>query len=336
MLLQPAVRELYKGREELHSLPGAGEMSEIGKFTIPLFVGTVMNWALLGTLAVQVYIYYLAFPKDRRLSKLVVAFVVLAEILQTLVNSRDTLRILGSGWGNPQVLNDVGLAWFSVPVLGALIASVGQIFFAWRIYIISKRLYVPILIAQVTAVQLAAGVWTGVDIIHAKEWSEFPILKPPEIWLSATAASDLIIVASMVFYLRKAQQQEFKRISNFKATLSRILKITVETGVLCAVCAVVDLYLFVAFDGNNYHLGVCIWLSKLYSNSILVMLNSRAHIGHEIVPPGNVGMSQITDMVFLSAQDPIEVSLDMRASDTNGDVRQDDEHLNELHPEKMV
>ncbi|KAF7349381.1 hypothetical protein MSAN_01727900 [Mycena sanguinolenta] len=330
-------------------------MADFGKFTIPLFVGTVMNWALLGTLTVQIYIYYLAFPNDRRSSKFVVAFVVLAEFLQTLSNSRDTFHILGSGWGNPQVLNDVGLAWFSVPVLGSLIASVGQIFFAWRIYIIAKSLYVPILITQVTAVQLAAGIWTGIDVIHAKEWSEFPVLKPPEVWLSATAASDLMIVTSMVFYLRKAQQPEFRRKTNFTATLSRIIKvsthsqivndihtfveITVETGVLCAVCAIIDLYLFIAFDGNSYHLGVCIWLSKVYSNSILLILNSRAHIGHEIVSPGNIGMSQITEVVFLSAQDSasaIEVSLDMQASNMNGEVLENDGHLDEIHLEKIV
>ncbi|KAJ6493036.1 hypothetical protein C8R45DRAFT_825063, partial [Mycena sanguinolenta] len=113
------------------------------------FVGTVIDWALLGTLVVQVYIYYLAFPKDRRSSKLVVAFVVVAECLQTLADSRDSIRMFGTGWGNPQVLDDIGWAWFSVPILGSLsktsprssevsvtlilelVASVGQMFFAW-------------------------------------------------------------------------------------------------------------------------------------------------------------------------------------------------------------
>ncbi|KAF7349378.1 hypothetical protein MSAN_01727600 [Mycena sanguinolenta] len=154
-------------------------MSEIGKLTIPLFVGTVMNWALLGTLAVQVYIYYLAFPNDRRSTKIVVAFVGIAEILQTLADSRDTIRTFGAGWGNPDILNEVGWAWFSVPILGSIIASVGQIFFAWRIHIIAKSLYVPILIALIVVFQLGAGIWTGVDIIRAKEFSQFRHLKPP-------------------------------------------------------------------------------------------------------------------------------------------------------------
>ncbi|KAJ7243156.1 hypothetical protein B0H12DRAFT_1023167, partial [Mycena haematopus] len=84
------------------------------------FVGTVINWALLGTLSVQVYIYYLAFPKDLRVSKIVVGFVAVAEILQTLGDSRDTIRMFGAGWGNQEILNEVGWAWFSVPILGSL------------------------------------------------------------------------------------------------------------------------------------------------------------------------------------------------------------------------
>ncbi|KAF7349360.1 hypothetical protein MSAN_01725800 [Mycena sanguinolenta] len=241
-------------------------MSDVGKLTIPLFVGTVANWGLLGALVVQVYIYYLAFPKDRLVSKIVVA----------LVRAYPWLPYRKRG---PDI-------------------------FAWRIYIIAKSLYVPVIIAIVTIFQLGAGIWTGVDIIRARVFSQFRLLIPPEAWLSATAACDLIIVAGMVFYLLKAKQPEFR--TKTKATLSRIIKLTVETGVLCALSALADLYLFVAFDGNNYHLGVCIWLSKVYSNSILVILNSRAHIGHDVVPPGGTDrVTRMTDVAFHSFGDPV-------------------------------
>jgi hypothetical protein len=52
--------------------------------------------------------------------------------------------------------------------------------------------------------------------------------------------------------------------------------------VLCALFALVNLYLFVTYSSENYHLGICIWLSKVYSNSMMVVLNSRAHIGHDL------------------------------------------------------
>ncbi|KAJ6606304.1 hypothetical protein DFH09DRAFT_1119776 [Mycena vulgaris] len=273
---------------------------EVGKLTIPLFIGTVLNWALLGSLVVQVYIYFLAFPNDRRVNKILVAFICVAETLQTLGDSRNTIRSFGAGWGDPKVLDDVGWAWLSVPILGSTIAAVGQLFFAWRIWIIGKNLWVPGVITAVTTVQLGAGIWTGVEIARARHFSRlsFSALKPPVAWLAATAASDLLIVTGTVFYVLKARQPGFQ--SSTQAVLGRIIKVTVETGLLCAIFASVDLYLFVAFNGNNYHLAVCIWLSKVYSNSIMVILNSRAYIGHTPPPGGGGRMTGMTDIMFQS------------------------------------
>ncbi|KAF8128803.1 hypothetical protein K438DRAFT_1888211 [Mycena galopus ATCC 62051] len=264
---------------------------EVGKLTIPIFIGTVVNWALFGALAVQVYLYFLAFPKDHRSFKSVVLFIFLAEILQTLGDSRDTVVAFGSGWGNPNSLDKVGWVWFSVPIIGSTIASVGQLFFAWRISIIGHTLYIPVLIAAITAVQFGAGIWTGVLIVRAGRFSllNFDRLKPPVAWLAATAACDLVIVFATVFYMLRARQTEFKTptqtnstISRTNSPISRIVRLSVETGVLCAVSAIAILVIYVVYDGNNYHLGICIWLSKVYSNSMMVIFNSRAYFGHAV------------------------------------------------------
>jgi hypothetical protein len=64
-------------------------------------------------------LYFLAFPKDRQLNKIIVGFIFLVEILQTLGDSRDAIVTFGSGWGNPDSLDHVGWAWLSVPILGS-------------------------------------------------------------------------------------------------------------------------------------------------------------------------------------------------------------------------
>ncbi|KAJ7088145.1 hypothetical protein C8R44DRAFT_751976 [Mycena epipterygia] len=280
-------------------------MFEIGQLTIPL-----------------VCLYFLAFPKDPRFSKTLVVSIFLAEILQTLGDSRDTIRSFGAGWGNPEILDEVGWAWFSVPILGSTIASAGQMFFAWRIYIISnKSVFIPTVIAIVTAVQLGAGIWSGVEICRAKKFSllEFDSLRPPVVWLTGTALADLIIVCGMSFYLIKARQPGIP--SSTYAVLSRIIKVTVETGFLCAVFALVDLSLFVAFNGNNYHLAVCIWFSKVYSNSIILILNSRAHIGHEFPAGDRMSMSGMTEVVFRSRGNPASaLQVTVETSRTEGSI----------------
>ncbi|KAF7289882.1 DNA-mis-repair domain-containing protein [Mycena indigotica] len=261
----------------------AGSMSvpNISKLTTPLFIGTVLNWALLGTLVVQVFIYYHAFPKDARSTKLIVAFVFLLDLLQTFGDTSDSMVSLAIHWGQPYILDEVRMAWFSVPVLGSLIASVCQLFFARRIRVLSRRLLVPVIICLVTAVQLAFGIWSGVQIARAGRFSRlvFNYLQPPVVWLSATALSDLTIVVGTTYYLRKMKPEPgFNR--RLDASISRVIKTSVETGLLCAIAAAIVLALFVSFDGNQYHLSVCLWLTKVYTNSIMVILNSRAEIVH--------------------------------------------------------
>ncbi|KAJ7499279.1 hypothetical protein FB451DRAFT_1384987 [Mycena latifolia] len=288
--------------------------AEIGKLTTPVFIGTLLNWALFGVLGVQVGIYFIAFPKDRPYSKILVLFVFLIEILETLANTRDTLRLFGAGWGNMDVLDEVGWAWFSVPIIGSISAAVGQGFFARRIYILGQKNYH----VQLTALQLGAGIWSGIEICLAKRFSQlqYTNVKPTDTWLAATSACDLIIVSSMAFYLLKSRNSEF-RYTN--AIVSRILKMTVETGLLCAVFAIVDLYLFTKFKGTNYHLSLCIGLSKVYSNSILLILNSRAHIAHG-TPPTEMRLN-FSDVVFTGTK----VSTRAEMNDGDSSVHMDSE-----------
>ncbi|KAJ6546838.1 hypothetical protein B0H19DRAFT_1265828 [Mycena capillaripes] len=270
---------------------------DIGKLTIPLFLGTLINWALLGALVVQFYLYFIAFPKDQKRFKAFVVLIFIAEILQTLSDTHDTIRTFGSGYGNWDLLDVVGWSFFSVPIIGSIIACGGQIFFAWRIYIISRSLVIPVIIAVITSFQLGAGIWTGVEIGRAQRFSllKFDYFKAPVAWLSATAACDLLIVASTCYYLLKSGRLGFHRSTD--RIVSRIIKVTVETGLFCALFALLDLALFIRYNGNNYHLAVCIELSKVYSNSIMIILNSRAHIGHK--PPTNeTHVLQHSEVVF--------------------------------------
>ncbi|KAJ7128291.1 hypothetical protein C8R46DRAFT_656044 [Mycena filopes] len=270
----------------------------VGRFTIPTFIGTLLNWALLGALAVQVYLYFYAFPRDKLIFKLAVGSIMIAEIMQTLGSTHDAIVVFGKGWGAPQNLDLIGWAFFSCPIMGATIASVSQTFFAWRISILGGSCLIPGVIMGITAMQFSAAIWTSVLLLRVETFSQLQIhlLKPPAVWLAATASADIIIVAATVFYVIRKKQASVNFSRTTLAALSRVLKVTVETGVLCAIFASVNLYLFIQYDGNNYHLGVCNWFSKIYSNSILIIMNSRAHIGH--LPPDGTGPG--TEVVFSS------------------------------------
>ncbi|KAF8995093.1 hypothetical protein BDQ17DRAFT_1430595 [Cyathus striatus] len=252
----------------------------IAKLTGPLLLGHLFNWGLFGCLAVQCYIYYLSFPNDRMLPKVLVSVVIVIETLQTILSTRDAFRNFGTGWGNLADLDAVGWLWFSVPVLGSLITSMSQIFFAWRIYILSKQLYIPILVTLISTVQCVFGLWGGIyaHILGVFSEVQHHAYRITSVWLGGTALCDFIIAISMIYYLSRSR-------TGFRTTnilISKIIRVTVETGLICAAFAILDLAFFLRWQDNNYHLAPSIALSKLYANSLLVVLNARVRLSGDV------------------------------------------------------
>ncbi|THU87440.1 hypothetical protein K435DRAFT_762603 [Dendrothele bispora CBS 962.96] len=236
----------------------------------------MFNWALLGTLSVQAYIYYLAFPNDRKYIKALAVFILCIEFVQTVLATIDAFRNFGYGWGNMISLNEVGILWLSVPAMTGIISCLAQLFYAWRIWILSQSYYIPVFVTLLALIQGASGIWTGVNAFHIGLFSEVLLENGTStiVWLGGTALCDIIIAASMIYYLSRSR-------SGFRATnaiLSKLIRITVETGFITAALAVVDLSMFLAFEQANYHLTPSITLSKLYSNSLMTLLNSRVRI----------------------------------------------------------
>ncbi|PFH47148.1 hypothetical protein AMATHDRAFT_68360 [Amanita thiersii Skay4041] len=269
------------------------------QLTGPLYLGDIFNWALFGVLSVQTYIYFLAFPNDRVIpTKAIVFLIFVSELVQTVVTTRDGSNIFGYGWGDLGTLNLVGLQWFSVPLMTGTISAVIQLFYAWRIWILSHQPYIPVFISLVALLQGGAGIWSGINAKLIGIFSQIQLRNgtPTIVWLSGTAVCDALIAFCMIYYLSKSR-------TGFRATnelLVKLIRITVETGLITATVAVVDLIMFLAFEKANYHAVPAMVLSKLYSNSLLVLLNARVRI----VGGRNVGTATIDDTLSWAQSAP--------------------------------
>ncbi|PFH47147.1 hypothetical protein AMATHDRAFT_50523 [Amanita thiersii Skay4041] len=167
------------------------------------------------------------------------------------------------------ILDQVGWQWFSIPLMTGAISAITQIFYAWRIWILSHRPYIPIVITLLALVQGGAGIWSGVNAKLIGIFSQIQTRNGTStiVWLVGTAVCDVLIAVCMIYYLSKSR-------AGFRATnelLVKLIRITVETGLVTAAVAVVDLAMFLAFKDANYHIVPSITLSKLYSNSLLVV-----------------------------------------------------------------
>lgn len=109
----------------------------------------------------------------------------------------------------------------------------------------------------------------GVSCIYCEHSSTYLTndLHIYQTWLVSAAVSDVGIALSMIYYLIGSQ-------TGIKSTgllITKIIRVSVETGLVCAGLSCLDLILFLVFPNTNFHLTPSIALCKLYSNSLLVV-----------------------------------------------------------------
>ncbi|KAF8963794.1 hypothetical protein BDZ97DRAFT_1758398 [Flammula alnicola] len=247
----------------------------------PLLVGYILNWGLYGVLSMQVYLYYLAFPNDRPRHKALVYGAFLLESTQTFLFTSSAFRTFAKGFGNPQVLDQVDILWFSVSIMsgigegpilcwsGSLQQFLDDCFGSDQIYCCNHN--------AVCVHPIGGSIAIGIQAKQAVLFSNF--LKTNSfvtagIWEGGSAACDIIIAVSMSYYLRRRDTG----IKETQVLVSRIIRLTIETGTLTAAIAIVTLILtFLPGRPTFYQASVSV-LGKVYSNSMMVAFNSRMRI----------------------------------------------------------
>ncbi|KAK0241167.1 hypothetical protein EDD85DRAFT_1020027 [Armillaria nabsnona] len=249
----------------------------IERLSGPLVVAYLLHWGLFGTLSVQLYLYYLAFPKDRNFTKYLVYGLYVVEFVQTILVTHDAFAVFGYGFGDLEALIDVHFGWLVSPIMGAAAAFVGQCFYAYRIFILSRSRIVPIFIICVSLTSAVAAIITGIDSFCASDITKIDDRKMSisvGISCGGLALCDIVIATCMTYYLMRSNTG-FRRT---QVLVTKLIRLTIETGSLTAVVALVTFILFFAFPHQAFYGTPALIISKLYANTIYMVLNSRIRI----------------------------------------------------------
>ncbi|ETW75408.1 hypothetical protein HETIRDRAFT_456021 [Heterobasidion irregulare TC 32-1] len=244
--------------------PLPGVPADIALVQGPLLLGYLFGYGLFGVLVVQMYFYHLNFPKDDRWIKIFVWIVFSAEILSSVFSTIAAWQGLAAGWGDLDSLAAPTWSFTTLPPICGFISSCVQIFFCWRISVLGKSRILPLFIAVISILSWAMAFYCGIK-------ARTPVLKinelDPEVWLTGSAVCDVMIAVVMVRFLIRASSSSHWM--ETKDMLNKLIKLTVETGMITAFGATIELIFFWVFHHNNIHF-------ILYSNTILATLNARA------------------------------------------------------------
>lgn len=249
--------------------------SDLYKITGPLLISCFLGLILYGILCDQVYIYYISFPNDYLATKTVVCVLWLVETVQTVSNIIDTFDTFCYNFGNVSELDNLHLTWFMIPILSGFVGCIAQSFYAWRMYKFSKKArWLCITLSVIAFAQFGAAICCGLQVRKYDRYSDLQknskVKVAVVIWLSGAALCDAAIALCMTYLLSRAQTG----LKSTQALLSRLIRLTIETGTTTAALALVNIALFLAYP-NNYHTVPAKCLIKMYSNTVLAVCNSR-------------------------------------------------------------
>ncbi|KAF8799753.1 hypothetical protein BYT27DRAFT_7200985 [Phlegmacium glaucopus] len=266
--------------------------SDLRTVATSLIVALAINWGLLGMLCLQVYTYYIAFPQDHLLPKLQVYGVLFCECVQSAVVAYDVVTALVKSLGDPNELDLLRTLWFTIPVAGGITGGVGQLFFAYRIWMISSELKPTIIIAAFSVASVCSAMFSAEAFFRAKTFSillsgdmGFPSIAA---WNGIGAICDLSIALSMPYFLMR----HGTGLRSTHIMIVRLVRLLIEIGGLTAIMAILHLCLY--SSRNEIFVIPGLSMSKLYATTMLVILNNRLKIEGGRFEQGDVEESTLS------------------------------------------
>ncbi|KAF9252470.1 hypothetical protein L218DRAFT_813526, partial [Marasmius fiardii PR-910] len=197
-----------------------------------------------------------------------VLYLFIAETVNSAMNIAMIYKLLVVQWGS-----ETATTYFpEFPILTVFISTPIQIFVAHRIQVISHSIWIPIIIVLLSFVSMGGGIWTGVMVKVVKLLLRKPELHSPALtWLLPSAFVDLTITASLYSSL-------VRRRTGIKQTdhlINRILRLTVQTGLITTILALLDVICFLVSPHTTINFIWDLALSKVYTNALLSTLNAR-------------------------------------------------------------
>ncbi|KAG7096183.1 hypothetical protein E1B28_003633 [Marasmius oreades] len=239
----------------------------------PMLIGVFFNVMLWGIMAVQTMAYFQRYKMDALILRFFVSYLIIAETVNSILGMAMVYNLLVTEWGSKNATIYFPELLLADPLLTVLISTPIQIFVAYRIQIISQVIWIPIIVVLLALVSMGGGLWTSVMVRMVKLFARKPELHTPALtWLLASAIADVAITISLCWSLAQ-RKTGFKRTDDM---INRVLRLTVQTGLITAVFALLDVICFLALPRSTINFIWDFALSKLYTNALLSTLNARA------------------------------------------------------------
>jgi len=201
-----------------------------------------------------------------------VGFLFCVSILQTTMDYKNAYRTFVQYFGDFSHFDHQDWSLWGEIVVTACIGTIAQSFFLERCYRATKSKVFLCIGGAAIALSLACGIGSTVQFAQVEFLSlvpDIPIFITT--WLVVTAVIDLGIAMVLVWSLLRVKSTFHKT----ETVVTKLIRLTLETGSLTACIAVINLILYLALPGFAWHLIPQLIMGKMYGMCVLYTLGSR-------------------------------------------------------------
>ncbi|KAF5378404.1 hypothetical protein D9757_010857 [Collybiopsis confluens] len=270
-----------------------------------LEIGILISGVLFGIVTCQVYVYHKNFPKDSLWLQLgLVDGMWLLELGHTICTFHALYFYSVTENGNPRALAVAPKSLGIAVVLHGVVIVLGkniywgdearnltisncdalnlqvQGYFTYRIFRFSSKPYlIPIFSILLMLAQLLAVTTLSAEAVIIASKS-LPLFLEKWEWLLLTAlwlrvAADLTISSSLVYILIKQRNNAYK---STVVVVDKLIRWSIETGMITSLLGVVLVIAYLTAKQNFAWLALFMVLPKVFSNTLLANMNSRASL----------------------------------------------------------
>ncbi|KAJ7457863.1 hypothetical protein FB451DRAFT_589804 [Mycena latifolia] len=234
----------------------------------PMLIGVLLNTTLYGVSLVQMLMYYTRYKRDPKWFRYLALYLLIAETVNTAFEIGLIYEPLIVRYATPREVEVSPLLLRPDAGVTVAISTPVQLFIAWRVKMLTQSYFFPTLIALFSIISLGGGLSITVMISLHPDYAGFGDFHPFSIiWLSSTAACDVILSGALIYslYTRKTGGGTTDRYVD-KIIRCELAQYSIETR---EDNALLDLLLFWFTPGTTLSLIGAFPLSKLYTNALL-------------------------------------------------------------------
>ncbi|KAF9046279.1 hypothetical protein BJ165DRAFT_1140115 [Panaeolus papilionaceus] len=172
----------------------------------PMLIGFMFNILLYGIMMTQVYIYFTTYKRDKSWMKIFVVFLLVLDTANSVFDFIYLYQSLITYFGDDIRLATANWLFATDPALTAIIASLVQGFFAWRIHVLTQSRVLVLLVAMGSVAGTIGGVITSCEVGRTPRFVDFQDFKSFVIlWLVSESITDILVTTILVWHLKSTK-----------------------------------------------------------------------------------------------------------------------------------